>query len=85
MNGVVYLLCAGTSLICAGMLLRAYFHRHVRLLLWSGLCFAGLMTENIFLYVDNFVVPHIDLVLWRKVPGLVAMTLLLVGLVWDSN
>jgi len=85
MAGLVYLLCAGTCLLCAVMLLRAYAKHHVRLLLWSGLCFAGLMIENIMLYVDVVVVPDIDLSLWRKIPGLVALTVLLFGMIWDSK
>lgn len=85
MAGLVYLLCAGTCLLCAVMLLRAYAKQRVRLLLWSGLCFAGLMVENVMLYVDVVVVPDIDLSLWRKLPGLVALGVLLFGLIWDSK
>jgi hypothetical protein len=43
------------------------------------------MVDNVLLYVDVFVVPEVDLAIWRKIPGLIAITLLLVGLVWDSN
>lgn len=85
MAGLVYLLCAGTCLLCAVMLLRAYAKQRVRLLLWSGLCFAGLMVENVMLYVNVVVVPDIDLSLWRKLPGLVALGVLLFGLIWDSK
>jgi hypothetical protein len=85
MTGIVYILCALTCLICAVLLFRGYLHRHVRLLLWSALCFTGLMIDNVLLYVDVIVVPDVDLSIWRKIPGLVAIALLLVGLVWDSN
>lgn len=85
MAGLVYLLCAGTCLLCAVMLLRAYVQQRVRLLLWSGLCFAGLMIENVMLYVDVVVVPDVDLSLWRKIPGLVALAILLFGMIWDSK
>ena len=85
-EGLVFLLCAGTSLLCAGMLFRGYARTHVRLLLWSGLCFVGLMLDNIMVYVDLIMMPAtIDLVIWRKIPGLVATSLLLFGLVWDSK
>jgi hypothetical protein len=67
------------------MLLRAYVQQRVRLLLWSGLCFAGLMIENVMLYVDVVVVPDVDLSLWRKIPGLVALAILLFGMIWDSK
>ena len=85
MAGLVYLLCAATCLLCAVMLLRSYATRRVRLLLWSGLCFAGLMIENVMLYTDVVLVPDIDLSLWRKLPGLLAIVVLLFGLIWDSK
>jgi hypothetical protein len=85
MAGLVYLLCAATCLLCAIMLLRGYAKQRVRLLLWSGICFAGLMVENVMLYIDLIVVPDIDLSLWRKLPGLAALVVLLIGLIWDSN
>ena len=46
---LVYVLCALTSLACAILLLRGYFRTRVRLLLWSGLCFAGLALNNALL------------------------------------
>ena len=85
MTGMVYLLCAATSLLCAVMLFRGYAQTHVRLLLWSGLCFVGLMLDNIMLYVDFVVVPDVSLEIVRKIPGLMAIMLLLFGLVWESK
>lgn len=84
-EGLVFLLCAATCLLCAVMLFRGYSRTHVRLLLWSGLCFVGLMIDNILVYFDLFIVPTMSLVIWRKVPGLIAISLLLFGLVWDSK
>jgi hypothetical protein len=85
MPGLVYILCAATCLLCAMLLFRAYAKRHVRLLLWSALCFTGLMLENAMLYVDTVVVPDIDLSMWRRIPSLIALALLLFGLIWDSK
>jgi hypothetical protein len=85
MAGLVYLLCAGTCLLCAIMLLRGYANQKVRLLLWSGVCFIGLMIENVMLYVDVVVVPDIDLSLWRKIPGLLAIVVLVFGMIYDSK
>lgn len=85
LSGIVYLLCAATCLLCGVMLLRGYFRTHVRLLLWSGLCFFGLMIDNIMLYADVILVPSFSLVIWRKVPGLIAIVALVVGLIWDSK
>ena len=84
-RGIVFILCALTSLGCAYMLFRGYARTGVRLLFWSGLCFTGLMIDNVMVYIDLIIVPDVSLVVWRKVPGLVAISLLLFGLVWDSK
>lgn len=85
MPGGVYILCAATCLLCTVMLFRGYSRSKVRLLFWSGLCFAGLMLDNLMMYVDVVVVPDVDLSVWRKLPGLVAMIMLLFGLIWESK
>lgn len=85
MSGGVYILCAATSLLCAVMLFRGYRRDRVRLLFWSSLCFVGMMFENIMGYVDVVVVPDVNLAVWRKLPGLIAISMLLFGLVWDSK
>ena len=81
----VYLLSAATCLLCAAMLFRGYRRSQVRLLFWSGLCFFGLMVENVTGYIDVAVVPDVSLEVWRKLPGLVAVSLLLYGLIWESK
>jgi hypothetical protein len=83
--GGVYILCAITCLLCAILLFRGYARTGVRLLFWSGLCFLGLMLDNVMVYVDLIIVPDVSLAVWRKIPGLVAISLLLYGLVWDSK
>lgn len=85
MATLVYALCALTSLACAVLLLRGYAGSRARLLLWSGLCFAGLALNNILLLIDKRVVPTMDLSLWRSVPALVGVALLLYGLVWETR
>jgi hypothetical protein len=85
MATLVYALCALTSLACAVLLLRGYASSRVRLLLWSGLCFAGLALNNILLLVDKRLVPTVDLSLWRSVPAVVGVALLLYGLVWETR
>ena len=85
MSGLVYLLCAATSLLCAVMLLRGYAQTGVRLLFWSGLCFVGLAVDNVLLYTDLILVPTLDISIWRRIPALVAMLLLIFGLVWDAK
>lgn len=85
MSEAIYLLCALTSLTCAVLLFRGYLHSRVSLLLWSGLCFAGLMVENVMLFVDLVVVPDVNLFPWRNLAALVGLTLLLYGLIVESR
>jgi hypothetical protein len=67
------------------MLFRGYFRSRVRLLFWAGLCFVGLMIDNIIIFVDVVVVPDVSLAVVRKLPGLLALVLLIFGLVWESK
>ena len=85
MAEAVYLLCAVTSSLCAVLLLRAYARTDTRLLLWSGLCFLGLALNNALLVVDLMIVPDTDLSTWRLVPAVIGVTLLLYGLIWESE
>lgn len=81
----IYTLCALTSLVCTILLLQAYRSGGYRLLLWSGLCFAGLTLNNVFLVLDKLVFPDIDFAMWRTASALAAMIVLLYGLVWDTE
>jgi hypothetical protein len=81
----IYSLCALTALLCAYLLLQAYRRGGYRLLLWSGLCFAGLTFTNILLVVDKIFLPLVDFSLWRTLVSLAAMTILLYGLIWDTE
>ncbi len=85
MLGLIYIVAAATCLLCTALLLRAYSKRRIRLLLWSGICFAGLMLENILLYVDFVTIPEFDLSLVRNLVGLVSLSLLVFGLIWESK
>ena len=85
MLGLIYMVAAATCLLCAALLLRAFAKCRNRLLLWSGICFAGLMLENILLYVDLITVPEIDLSLVRNSVGLASLSLLVYGLIWESK
>lgn len=85
MAAAVYVLCALTSLACAVLLLRAYALRRVRLLLWSGLGFVGFALGNSVLVVDMLVLPDGDLSLFRNLPVLAGLAVLIYGLVWDTQ
>ncbi|MCU1287959.1 MAG: rane protein [Acidobacteria bacterium] len=82
---LIYSLCALTALLCSWLLIRAYRRSGYKLLLWSGLCFAGLTLNNSLLIVDKFLVPYIDLSLWRLILALVSSLVFLYGLIWDSE
>ena len=84
MPELVYVLCALTSVLCAGLLLRSYRANKSRLLLWSTLCFVLLAINNILLFVDVVLVPDIDLRLVRSGSSLIALMLLTIGLVWEA-
>ena len=85
MAASVYLLGALTSLLCAVLLLRAYLRGRRALLLWSGLCFAGLTISNLLVFFDLIVFPSVDLFPYRLGTSAVSMALLLYGLIWESQ
>jgi hypothetical protein len=85
MAPLIYLLCAGAAFLCAVLLLRAYWLGRYRLLLWSGLCFAGLTLNNLVLVIDKVVLIGDDLSVWRTGIALIAMAVLLYGLIWEAE
>ena len=82
---LVYILGSLTSLCCSLLLLRGYGRGRRKLLLWSGLCFAGLTISNFLVFVDLEMFPGVDLYRLRLVTAAVAMLLLLYGLIWESE
>ena len=82
MSRLVYALCAVTSLLVAGLLVRGYLRSRARLLLWSALCFVCLALNNVLLFID-FAFPAVDLSMWRAIPIVVGLVLLIFGLVWE--
>jgi hypothetical protein len=85
MAAAIYSLCSLVALVCTFLLLRAYASSRLRLLLWSGLCFAGLTANNVLLFLDKIVFTEIDLSLCRTVVAVAAMMVLLYGLIWDTH
>ena len=82
---LIYTLCAITAFLCAALLLRAYWRSGYRLLLWSGLCFAGLTINNILVVLDKVILPANDLSAIRSLAALLAMTVLIYGLIFDEG
>lgn len=82
---IIYGLCALTAFLCACLLLLAYFRSHYKLLLWGGLCFVGLTMNNVLVIADELIFPTIELSTWRLTAALTGMTVLLYGLIWDTE
>ena len=85
MAATIYGLCALTALLCTILLLEAYRRGGYGLLLWSGLCFAGLTVNNLLLVLDKLVFVAVDLSVWRMSVALVAMAVLLYGMIWSTE
>ena len=85
MPALVYLLCAATTVLCAGLLWRGYRRSRQALLFWSSLCFALLTLDNLFLFADRILLPAVDLSLYRLPTGLLAVGVLLFGMIWRTK
>jgi hypothetical protein len=85
MINAIYALCAITAFLCAWLLLQAWRRSGYRMLLWGGLCFAGLTLNNLMVIVDKVLTPGIDLSLARGGIALVSMIVLLYGLIWEAE
>jgi hypothetical protein len=86
MAAAVYILGTLVSLACAMLLLRGYARAKRKLLLWSGLCFAGLTVSNALIFVDLEVLQGGPDLYWlRLAVAAAAMMLLLYGLIWERD
>jgi hypothetical protein len=81
----VSILDALTTLACAILLLRGYARTDKKLLLWSGLCFAGLTISNSLIFVDLVLFADVNLYPWRLSTASISMAILLYGLIWESR
>ena len=79
----VYSLCLLTSVVCAGLLLRAYFRDRSRLLLWTALSFLLFAVNNLLLVADMIFLPTVDLWIWRQVAAGAALVVLIYGFVME--
>ena len=82
---LLYLLCLLTSLLCAGLLWRAYRRSRAPLLAWSAGCFALLALNNLFVVTDMLVLTGSNLTLWRQGASLAAVGVLLYGFIWEAE
>jgi hypothetical protein len=81
----VYVLCALTSILCALLLVRSWQRNRAPILLWSSLCFIGLAVNNVLLLTDLVFVPEVDLSVVRAVTALCAVSVLVIGLIWERR
>ena len=79
----VYSLCFAACCLCAFLLARAYVATRARLLFWSASCFVLLAVNALLVILDIIVLPDVDFGLWRPAIALAAISVLLVGFIWD--
>lgn len=85
MQSAIYLIDTAVNVLCAVLLISAYRKSRTRLLLWSGVCFAGLGTASGLVFADLVLLPTVDLFLVRLGVSLIAMAMLLFGLIWGER
>lgn len=81
----IYVLCLLASAACAWLLLRGFFRSGTRLLLWSGVCFFFLSLNSLAVLFDLMIFPGMGFRIWRHLASLMAVSVLLIGLVWESE
>lgn len=82
---LVYLLCLMTSVICAGLLLRAWRRSRARLLFWTAMSFTFIALNNLFLVADMVLFPDAYLIPARQVSSAVALGVLIYGFIWETE
>lgn len=85
MQFIVNILGTLTVGLCAILLLRAYLNVRQRLLLWSGLCFAGLTLSNFLIFFHAALDPQVPLYTFRLGIAALSMLLLVYGLIFESD
>jgi len=85
MATAAYLLCALSSIFCAAALTRAYVRQRTRLLLWGSLSFGCFALSNALVFTDFVILTRIDLSILRAATACVAVALLLLGFIWETE
>lgn len=83
---VVYTLCLLASLLCAGLLTRAWLKARTRLLLWTAVSFGFLALNNLLLVVDLVLLPT-QVELWwpRQLALIAAIGVLVYAFIWEVD
>ncbi|WP_194303955.1 DUF5985 family protein [Chthonobacter albigriseus] len=80
----IYILCLGTAAVCSYLLLRGFLQTRMRLLAWSAVSFLLLAVNSLVVVLDIVVFPDVNLLPARHAASLLAVSILLIGLVWES-
>jgi hypothetical protein len=81
----VYALCLLASVLCAGLLFRAWRRDRSRLLLWTAAAFGFFALNNLALVLDMVVFVNTPLWPLRLIPNLLGFGVLVYGFVWESS
>lgn len=83
---VVYGLCLLASLLCAGLLTRAWRQARTRLLLWTAIAFGFLALNNLLLFVDLVLLPTQASLWWPRQAALAAaIGVLVYAFIWEVD
>lgn len=83
---VVYGLCLLASLLCAGLLIRAWLQARTRLLLWTAVAFGFLSVNNLLLFVDLVLLPTQVQLWWLRQAALIAaIGVLIYAFIWEVD
>lgn len=82
---IIFLLCLIASAACATLLVRSYLRTRARLLLWTAVCFVLLAVNNLVVVLDVLLLPAIELLPIRLLASLSAVSVLLVGFIWEAD
>ncbi len=83
---LVYMFCFITRAVCAGLLVRSWFNTRTRLILSIAISFVFLAVNNFFLLADTTLTPpDTDLRPLRVISGVLAVSVLIFGLIWEAE
>jgi hypothetical protein len=85
LNFLVSLASMVLSLACTVLLSYGYATRGSRLLLWCALFFVCLTLNNVLLFFNLAVVPHLDLRLYRFASAAAGLGFVLYGLIYETQ
>ncbi|MGH6827818.1 MAG: DUF5985 family protein [Rhizomicrobium sp.] len=82
---LVYFLCLIASVLCAGLLFRAWRTERSPLLLWTALAFGFFALNNLSLVADMVLFPITPLWPLRLATHFLAFAVLVYGFVWETG